>query len=171
MMKVKEIKKSKVEDLHTWLHVSWTLIYQPTGISQTWTTSTRLPLDVARTSTAAAGALVGGWKFPLSLRNISGRSAVFAGHAESNMEVFLHRVGVQLEGWEASEETELLDGCRPYSKGTSHNQTHRISLLFNSGGAHSSVSSKSRCVSSVRPFKKNRLCAHVVWHNISINSI
>lgn len=43
--------------------------------------------------------------------------------------VFLHSVGVQLEGWEASEETKLLAGCRPYSECSSYNQTSRCSLV------------------------------------------
>lgn len=84
-------------------------------------------------------------------------SSVLGSHDECNMEVFLHRVGVQLEGWEASEETKLLAGCRPYSECSSYNQTHCISLRFNLVSAHSSVSSDACCVSSVRPFKKSPL--------------
>lgn len=56
-------------------------------------------------------------------------SSVLGSHDESNMEVFSHRVGVQLEGWEASEETKLLAGCRPYSECSSYNQTRCISLI------------------------------------------
>lgn len=56
-------------------------------------------------------------------------SSVLGSHDERNTEVLFHRVGVQLEGWEASEETQLLAGCRPYSEGSSYNRTPHLAAL------------------------------------------
>lgn len=119
------------------------------------------PLELRQTKTTATLR----WKRNVHVSFLLNISRVLGSHGEWNTEVFLHRVGVQLEGWEASEETKLLAGCRPYSECSSYNQTHCISLLFNLVSTYSSVSSESCCVSSVQPFKKSPLyCTLILWN-------
>lgn len=103
-------------------------------------------LSVSQTAQTAASSWQGN-VYASFLQNVS---SALGSHGECNTEVFSHRVGVQLEGWEASEETKLLAGCRPCIECSSYNQTRCNSPLFNLV----SVSPDSCCSSSARPFKK-----------------
>lgn len=124
-----------------------------------------VPLEVTQTTTTAATS----WQMNVYvgfLLNSSGHSGVLGSHDECERGGVFTSCGRptrRLRGLRGDEAPCWLPSIK-YSKCSSHNQTHCISLLFNLVSAHSSVSSDSCWVSLLRSFNRTPFCLRRVAH-------